>query len=122
MKSLLMSLGLASLVAQGASVHGVVLDVSTGKPLKGVHVRLYQQANLGKPPYGATSDAAGRFSIDSVIASTYLVFTDFPGYIETAQYNAFGARSRPMVGVTAESSVEELKVDLVPAAVIRGRV
>ena len=122
MKLAVVGLGFASLVAQGASVHGVVLDVVTGKPLQGVHIRLYWQPNLGKAPYGAISDAAGRFSIDSVVASTYTVFTDLPGYLQTTQYNALAVRRQPLVTVTAASSVEELKIELVPAAVIRGRV
>ena len=98
-----MGLAFASLVAQGASVHGVVLDVVTGKPLEGVHIRLYWQPNLWKAPYGAISDAAGRFSIDSVVASRYTVFTDFPGYLQTTQYNALAVRRQPLVTVTAAS-------------------
>ena len=108
MRPLLVFLGLAELVAQAANVRGVVLDATTGKPLQGVHIRLYQQSAIGRPPYGAISDAAGRFSIDSVVPDSYGVFADFPGHVEAALFNAFGNRRQSMVTPSAQRPVEEL--------------
>jgi hypothetical protein len=122
MKRHLALLGLSGMLAQAASVRGVVVDATTGKPLPGAHIRLYNQSALGKPPYGAISDAAGRFSVDPITMDHWVVSAELPGYIQAARFNVLGKRAQLTAMVTAARPSEELRIELVPKVVIRGKV
>jgi Carboxypeptidase regulatory-like domain len=60
---------------QLATIAGTVLSANTGEPLKKAHVDLSQKGtesdDPNKQPFGATTDAAGHFSIDKIPAGSY---------------------------------------------------
>lgn len=75
------------LKAQPGSAAGVVVD-QAGKPMAGVHVRLLPEDFISdngmQAAYGATSDAAGQFSVDGLKAGLYMVLAERAGYVQTA--------------------------------------
>lgn len=57
-----------------ATIHGVVLDASTGDPI--VHANIF----LADTPWGASSDSAGRFSLRRVPFGSYRIRYSVVGY------------------------------------------
>jgi hypothetical protein len=114
----------ASLEAQQGSAEGVVLDRSTGQPLRGVHVRMVTGdfGNSGiSAVYGATSDAAGHFSAENMPPGLYLVLAERNGFVQlgaspTAPL-AFGTLT-----LKAGQHVSGLKVEMTPRGLLAGRV
>ena len=111
--------------AQQAGAEGIVIDRSTGQPLRGVHVRMvtgdFGSNNGINAVYGATSDAAGRFSAQNMKPGLYLVLAERAGFLQVAASStsplAFG-----MLTLKAGQYVTDYKLEMTPRALIVGRV
>ena len=115
-----------SLEAQQASASGVVIDKSTGQPLRGVHVRMITgdfggDGNGLNAVYGATSDATGHFSSENMPAGLYVVMGEKSGFLQLASSPqsplAFGTLT-----LKAGQHDTDFKLEMTPHAVIQGRV
>jgi hypothetical protein len=104
-------------------VAGLVVD-QTGKPLGKVHVRLVGSSftsNEGPDAvYGATSDAAGQFSVDNMKPGIYLVMAERAGFVQAATAGA------PMgfvtLGLKPGEHLTGYKLVMTARALIAGRV
>ena len=110
-----------SLWAQNSVVQGTVVNGIDGSALNGVHIRLYKQSALGEAPYGAISEKTGHFSMNSVAANTYELTTELTGYVQAPEYDIHGQLAKPILELAA-GTPQELRIEMVPRAVIRGRV
>jgi 5-hydroxyisourate hydrolase-like protein (transthyretin family) len=74
----------APVAAQQGSVEGVVLNRASGQPIAGVHVRLSLGIDIQNTTraYGATTDAAGRFSISTMQPGYYRVDLERTGFLQ----------------------------------------
>lgn len=70
----LLAAGLSAMAADRAGIHGRVMDRKTGEPLPGANVRV-----IGTP-WGAATDAEGRFSMPHLPSGTYSVEASVIGY------------------------------------------
>jgi hypothetical protein len=104
-------LSLAS--AQQGGISGSAVDVLDQRTLSGVHIRLVLELP-GVPPvaYGAMSNAAGHFSIDTVPPGTYSLLGERAG---------FTYRGPAMITLKTGELVSNLKLEFTPEAVISGR-
>lgn len=119
----LLLLSLAScLHAQNAGVEGVAIDISTGQPMSGVHVRLMSEPGPARleSDYGAMSGKMGRFSIENVAPGTYSVRGISPGYITAGKLE--GMSVLPSIKLKPGEHVTDLKLEMVRHAVLTGRV
>jgi hypothetical protein len=105
-----------------ASISGTVTNSLTGAPLPHAHVRLAQKGRT-KPVYGALSNEQGRFSITTVEPGTYVVNVEHRGYAPVSgNWSIGGARELQEVTLKAGEDVKDFALQLVPNAVISGRV
>ncbi len=115
-------LSCALLVAQSASLEGVVVNVSTGEPLNGVHIRLLTglYENGVTAAYGAMSDRAGHFSATGLKPGLYLVIPERTGFVCLIP----GASTLPyqMLTLKAGENKSDYRVEMTPRAVLTGRV
>jgi hypothetical protein len=110
------------LLAQNASVEGVAIDISTGQPMSGLHVRLMSEAGPARSElnYGALSGKTGRFSIENVIPGTYNIRGISPGYITAGKLD--GMSVLPGITLKPGQRVTDLKLEMVRHGVLAGRV
>ena len=119
--ALLLPLLAADLRAQNASVEGIVIDISTGQPLSGVHVRLMsERAGPSQVNYGAESGKTGRFSIANIAPGTYMVRGISAGYLTAGKLE--GMATLPGITLKAGQHVTDFKLEMVRHAVLNGRV
>src|SRR5579872_5274581 len=108
----------ATLAAQPASIHGTVVDETTGQPLGGVHISLDFNLSLGdRAAFAAVSDRAGSFSIASLPPGTYIMVAERPGFL----MDMVGDGLLAPVRLTAGEHME-LPIKMAARAVISGRV
>ena len=73
-------------------------------------------------PYAATTDAEGKFRIEGVEPGMYRMMAERQGFVR----REYGARKNSMMGstitVTSGQELKELNIDMIPQAVIIGRV
>jgi hypothetical protein len=101
---------------QPASVSGVVTNSVTGEPIVRAHVSLRPMSNrpnTTQQPYGAMTDAEGKFSITSVPPATYMV---------SAERGGFEAAPMSREVIKAGDKKEDFKLKLTPDGAIAGRV
>jgi protocatechuate 3,4-dioxygenase beta subunit len=108
--------------AQNASVEGVAIDISSGQPMSGVHVRLMSEAGPARSElnYGALTGKTGRFSIENVAPGAYNVRGISPGYITAGKLE--GMSVLPGITTKPGQHVTDLKLEMVRHAVLSGRV
>jgi hypothetical protein len=83
MRSLLILLAALPAVA---AIEGTVVNKTTGKPQPGVQVTLTRLTDKGmQPAASGTSDAQGRFNLDSDAASAHLIQARYQGVAYSAQ-------------------------------------
>lgn len=104
---------------QPASASGVVVD-QNGKPLAGVHLRLvtgdFDSGGGVQAVYGATSDAAGQFSLEGLKAGLYLEMAERTGYIQQS------SGPLPMLPLKPGQQLTGHKIVMAARALIAGRV
>ena len=103
---------------QPADVSGVVTNSVTGEPVVRAHVSLHptsNRPNSTQQPYGAMTDAEGKFSITSVPPATYFVLAERVGF-EAAQTTSRAIKINP------GDKKDDFKLQLIPEGAINGRV
>ena len=110
-----------SLLAQNASVEGIVVNVADGQPLSGVHVRLTQLSSGGVGElYGAISTPTGHFSMASVRPGGYMVTYDRTGFAPV--HGDSEPRQRESLTLKAGQRLTGWKLEMAPQAALSGRV
>ena len=102
-------------------VDGTVVNVATGQPLAGVHVRVFSSS--GDNPelvYGAMSDRGGHFSIAQLQAGSYFCQGQLTGFITVPGKE--GMLPYPVIHFKAGDRITDFKLELTSRAVIAGRV
>ena len=96
-----------------------------GQPLRKTALSLRPAVATGgemPQPYGATSDAEGKFRFEGVEPGRYLLMAQHPGYLNTS----YGAKRNTMSGtqltLTAGQQMKDVNIELTPQAVISGHV
>ena len=110
----------ACLDAQTAAFEGVVVNQATGEPMAGAHIRLTNAVNSSAgQPYGAMSDRAGRFSIASLPAGTYIIEAKQRGFLCMPP-----KEGDPVLRVSlkAAQQLTDFKIEMAQEATISGRV
>jgi hypothetical protein len=97
-----------------ASVAGSVNNSATGEPVVRAQVRLEMFDNGKSQAYGATTDAEGKFRVTGMLPGMYNGSAQRTGYVTP--------RETVRVGVRAGDRKDDLKLKLVPAGAISGRV
>ncbi|HWX53304.1 MAG TPA: carboxypeptidase-like regulatory domain-containing protein [Verrucomicrobiae bacterium] len=93
---------------ESGSIAGTVVNSVTGKPLEGVHVRLWGFGPDKRPfVYGAVSNASGRFSITGVPPASYLVLPERLGFVMVP-----GRKKGPAANGTLQLKPGEMVPDL----------
>jgi hypothetical protein len=122
MRILLSAIVVCGLAAQEPpphpSVAGVILSTS-GDPVRKARVILRAHDETAFS-YTSDSDASGRFVIQDVLPGVYSISVDRPGFM-SEQDGAPGAPA-PSFKVETGQSMNDLKIKLIPLAVITGRV
>lgn len=119
MRALLPALFLLASALAAQSVDGHVTDAVTGADIPRVYVRLRPSAGDTDKRYDATTNAQGRFHIDSVPEGVYAADYLARGYQLITRDS--GAEPPPSIAVTA-SSPARIEVKLQPVPKISGRV
>ncbi|MGZ8847707.1 MAG: MSCRAMM family protein, partial [Pyrinomonadaceae bacterium] len=104
-------------------VHGRVIYDDTRRPLRRIHVSIYDPAAKNKlRGYFAWTDGRGEFQIKDVAAGNYFVVVDAPGIIRKAPYNADN-NDETFASVTVDgTSKSEVVVRVRRGAAISGRI
>jgi len=111
----------AVLAAQSGSIAGIVVDRANGQPLSGVHVRLYigLMSDAAAQPYGAMSDAGGRFAIAALRPGTYTVELRRAGFVAVP---GEGFLHHVEIVVHPGEQIAGRKLEMLPLVPIAGRV
>jgi hypothetical protein len=96
-----------------ASLSGTVTNSVTGEPIAHAHIRLDAYPHA----FGAITLVDGHFSMNAVPPGTYTIFAEHRGYRSTTGREA----SKPLE-IKSGEKITDLVVQLVPDAVISGRV
>jgi hypothetical protein len=96
-----------------ASLAGTVTNSITGEPIAHAHIRLDAYPHA----FGAITMVDGHFSMNAVPPGTYTIFAEHRGYRSTTGREA----SKPLE-IKSGEKITDLVVQLVPDAVISGRV
>lgn len=98
-------------------VAGVVVNSATGAPLPRTYVTLYVFGNTGVQPFGAVTDAEGKFAIGALPPGQLNLNVDHVGFVAPAAGNRL-----PDPQLRPDEKKEGLKLSLTPTGTISGRV
>ncbi|WP_340107025.1 TonB-dependent receptor [Rhodohalobacter sp. 8-1] len=109
-----------SVLAQNATIQGMITDKATGQPLYGANVVLESLAN--DVILGASADSEGFYSLSSIEPGTWIVRISFIGYVaeedtitlESGENRSINGSLRP-----DEAMMDELVVEGATGAVMR---
>ena len=108
--------------AQELVFEGTVTHAFTHQPISGVHIRLVPMRNVMRDfseAYGAQSDRAGHFRMGDLKPGTYILMPELRGFV-------FGQPRKgppfPNVQLKAGENITDFKLEMIPHAVITGRV
>jgi carboxypeptidase family protein len=110
-----------------ATIEGRVVNGVTGEPLGKVSLILLRTGTKESGydwdhSYGATSDAAGKFTIPNLERGKYLLRASRTGFV-TLEYGARATRrSGTVLDLDPTHSVKELELRLTPQGVVTGRI
>ena len=106
-------------------VAGLAYDVTTGKPIAGVQIRLSPVVMgmnvLPPPPYGAVSQENGVFSNLAVKPGDYLILP----FHRTYCYDLLTPRepeTKPLITLRTGAPPEPLRIPMAPCAIVTGRI
>lgn len=103
-----------------ASIAGTVIKEPGSEPLKKVLVQIVAENQKEGGNYTATTDADGRFHVDSVAPGRYRIFFERTGFVAV---NGRGLRADVNVlTIHSNQSIDGLLFRMLPTAVISGRV
>ena len=112
------------------AIEGSVFNAATGAALRRVNLTLrpsmsgmVQQGPMSPTAsYAATTDAEGKFRIESIEPGTYMLHAERQGFVRQ-QYNS---RATNLLGtplaIAAAAEIKELNFKLIPQAIVTGRV
>ncbi len=104
------------------TMEGQILDAALGAPIKKVQVTLRRVEGRNSIGAGATTDAAGRFSLRDIDPGRYRLWAERTGYVR----QEYGARSSGRQGtvLTLESGqrLADVTLRLTPHSVITGTI
>jgi hypothetical protein len=121
--AILMALALPDLCAQTADksvVAGTVSDALTERPIAGAMVRLRGIRSAAGQSASANTNAEGEFSVEGISPGEYLVSASRSGYVNPRGISFTWPRQVVVVG--AGERIDDLKIRLVPGAIISGRI
>ncbi len=116
--------------AKLGAMEGRVLNSKTGEPIRRVNItaRAFSgQGGItlsmqGAAAYAATTDAEGKFRMDTVEPGRYLLFAERQGFVR----QQYGARNnfsmRTIITLAAEQELKALEFKMTPHGIITGRV
>jgi hypothetical protein len=100
----------------------MAVDSVTGRPMKGVHLKLFTPNISGEitESYGAMSDSDGRFSVTGMPPGVYLIFAERTGFVHMVTPTGV----IPLNSITLKSGerVSDFRLEMTPRAVIVARV
>jgi hypothetical protein len=113
-----------------ATLEGTVVNSLSGQPIRRATITLrpsfigvvQTSPTLPSPPFGATTNAEGKFKLERIDPGSYLLQAERQGFVA----QQYGARTATLMGtpitLTAGQEMKELHFKLTPHAVISGRV
>lgn len=117
--SAILAVGLvAAQEPQSLSVSGLVIS-TTGDPVQRAQV-LFRAKDEKAFSYTADTDANGRFAIQDIEPGDYLISADRQGFMRDD--NGVEGAPSPTLKVQPGQSIRDLKIKLIPLAVLTGRV
>jgi protocatechuate 3,4-dioxygenase beta subunit len=122
MRKVMFLLGLicCGVAAQDAAFEGTAVNSVTGKPVSGVHVRLYSTTAYGiERAWASMSDKRGHFSINPIPAGRYGMTVSQAGFDWVGPN---GSNPNDNVWLQTGQKINDFKLIMAPEAVIRGRV
>ena len=111
-------LALAQTDRKPGGVEGVVLNAITNEPLAKAHVTLRAPVKDTVRKYGAISDEKGRFWIQPMDPGSYATSVELRGFLFAPRKAADNGH----VEIAEDTSLNGLKLKMVPQGVITGRV
>jgi len=101
------------------TVAGIVLNSRTGQPVARAQVHLLRLDGGGPSSGAALTDPSGRFKLNGVAPGQYRAVASRNGFVRQVSQSG---RTPPQLTLAPRQAVDGLTLELVPAAVIAGRV
>jgi hypothetical protein len=105
-----------SAAARPATVQGIVSNSITGEPVPHAHVQLMSVTGTQSAIYGAITTPTGHFSMNMVPAGSYFVQVYRVGFLPSS------ALQSDQINLQPEENLKDLRITLLPSAVISGHV
>ncbi|HWQ54383.1 MAG TPA: carboxypeptidase regulatory-like domain-containing protein [Bryobacteraceae bacterium] len=104
------------------SVEGQVFSLATGEPVKKAQIMLRPMGSSSRQPYGALTDAGGRFLLADVPAGRYVLTAERAGFVQS-EYGAGGVSRRGgTITLAPGQRLKDVVFRLTPHGVVTGRV
>lgn len=118
--AVLLLFGLTALAQDNPRVlEGSVVNNVTGVGIEGAKITLLGSGKGGIKPSDSVTDATGNFHISGLAPGEYRVFVQKTGFSDP---RPFPNRSGPPVHIDAATDPPRLRLELIPPAILRGRV
>lgn len=106
------------------NVSGQVRNRVTGEPIRKAVVALEKvgETSQSRATRSVFSDAEGRFTFDRVLPGRYTIFADRLGFLGGLRTGGNSLGRTRMLQVAPGGSIHDVAIDLIPYAVITGRV
>ncbi|MEX0649360.1 MAG: TonB-dependent receptor [Balneolaceae bacterium] len=109
-------------LAQNASIQGLITDNASGQPLYGATIVLESPADDDDVRLGASADSEGFYTISSIEPGTWIVRISFIGYVAEEDTITLGRGENRSINAsltTDETIMDELVVEGATGAVMR---
>lgn len=112
------------------AIEGSVFNAATGAALRRVNLTLRpsisgisQQGPMSPvAPYAATTDAEGKFRIESIEPGSYILHAERQGFVRQQYSSRAGSLLGTPLAISAAAEIKELNLKLIPQAIVTGRV
>ena len=108
--------------AEKCTVEGSVVAATTGGPLKKAWLTLRKADKPTSEPYGASTDASGRFTLNEIEPGRYRLWVQRNGYVSQEYGQRAPTRPGTILTLQPGQQVKDVLFRLIPAAVITGHV
>lgn len=105
-----------------SSVEGQVFNLSSGEPVKKAQIMLRPLGVSSRQPYGAISDAGGRFSITDVPPGRYVLTAGRAGFVQSEYGSGSAGRRGGPILLAPGQRLKDVVFRLTPHGVITGRI